>query len=127
MFQLSVGNGNCAVAVDRVNVAVTNRNTAPTANAGPDQVVPEGVWVVLDGSALLQRGPQRVVAAGRELRLQRSRLAHHRHLVRHETGVLQHLHAHAQLLRRLLVSVAEVERFAVARRGLQLAAALAFL
>ena len=50
-FQLVVSDGQQASAPAFVNVTVTNVNHAPSADAGPEQVVNEGSPVALDGSA----------------------------------------------------------------------------
>jgi len=50
-FQLVVSDGQQASAPAFVNVTVANVNHAPSADAGPDQVVNEGSPVALDGSA----------------------------------------------------------------------------
>ncbi len=50
-FQLVVSDGQQASAPAFVNVTVANVNHAPSADAGPDQVVNEGSPVTLDGSA----------------------------------------------------------------------------
>jgi hypothetical protein len=50
-FQLVISDGQLSGAPDFVNVTVTNVNHAPSADAGPDQVVKEGSPVTLDGSA----------------------------------------------------------------------------
>ncbi len=52
-FQLQVNDGNVDSAPDRVDVRVSNNalNACPDADAGPDQRVPVGTLVTLDGSA----------------------------------------------------------------------------
>lgn len=49
-FELVVGDGIDVSTPDQVQVAVTNVNNAPTADAGPPQTVAEGTTVLLDGS-----------------------------------------------------------------------------
>jgi hypothetical protein len=49
-FMLTVTDGLGQRNSDTCTVNVTNNNVPPTANAGPDQTVDEGVMVMLDGS-----------------------------------------------------------------------------
>lgn len=50
-FEVKVTDDDGATATDSVNITVTPVNDAPTANAGDDQQVDEGVLVTLSGSA----------------------------------------------------------------------------
>ncbi len=50
-FQLKVNDGNGGTSTDTVNIAVSDLNTSPVANAGSDKTVNEGLTVVLNGTA----------------------------------------------------------------------------
>ena len=50
LFTLNVTDGTVHVA-DTVTITIADTNTAPTANAGDDQIVTEGATVSLDGTA----------------------------------------------------------------------------
>jgi azurin len=50
-FTLVVNDGKVDSPADQVTITVKRENQAPTANAGPDQSVNEGVIVTLDGTA----------------------------------------------------------------------------
>ena len=50
-FSLTVNDGTVDSSPDQIVVTVKQVNKAPTANAGADQIVNEGVQVTLDGSA----------------------------------------------------------------------------
>lgn len=51
VIQLIVNDGTVNSTPDTVTIAVATGNTAPIANAGPDQTVAVGASVILDGSA----------------------------------------------------------------------------
>ncbi len=51
VVQLIINDGTINSAPDTVAIAVASGNTAPVANAGPDQSVAVGATVILDGSA----------------------------------------------------------------------------
>lgn len=51
VFRLTVTDANGASSFDDVSIQVVHANLLPTADAGPDQAVLAGTFVVLDGSA----------------------------------------------------------------------------